>query len=310
MSSAPTTNPLDSHYAARAIRTTQKPTAFFGETPYDLESELPIALASLSQQAQPAQKSTPKSLRRHGSIFAHHASPSSCASVSSSACSSTDSLLAMPPGLGSPSSASRKPKGTRPAFLKLNNASTTAHPASPSDTSARFNFTSFLPCSPLRSQTRPASTPSPIWPPTPHTALPSPPCPEVIRQKRLAKLSRTLGEDIPAELVFPPQPSRRASEERLAPAPAPAPAAASAVSAAKRKQRRRSKTLDFGSGGAVPRSPAPFDPYFQRAPEDIPPVPALPEGAKAKREQPHEWVGEWNRDNIRDVQKALRHLRL
>jgi len=105
-----------------------------------------------------------------------------------------------------------------------------------------------------------------------------PPSPSTLqgRRKKMAKLAKQFGENVPPELVFrsdaPPKPEAPRREERA--------------------QRRRSmsvgyamtvNTIDVSSGQVV--------------------------GMGVAFSSGESWVGEWNRD-IKDVQKGLRALRV
>jgi hypothetical protein len=109
----------------------------------------------------------------------------------------------------------------------------------------------------------------------------------------MARVVRTLGEKVPAELVFPPSdldwpekkplPSTTLLESRSAPRKLKNPKA----------NRRRSASV--GSS-----------PQWQRL-LDLP-APVFASSSKAPEDQ--RWVGEWNRRNIAQVQRELRSLRL
>jgi hypothetical protein len=108
----------------------------------------------------------------------------------------------------------------------------------------------------------------------------------------MARVVRTLGENVPAELVFPasdsgrpekkPLPSTTLLESRPAPRKLANPKA----------NRRRSASV--GS-----------NPHWQRLLDLSAPV--FSSSSKAPEDQ--RWVGEWNRRNISQVQSELRSLR-
>ncbi|KAG9310270.1 hypothetical protein JVU11DRAFT_9388 [Chiua virens] len=105
-----------------------------------------------------------------------------------------------------------------------------------------------------------ATTPS-AWavPPTPTT--PMMPSEADIRRKRMAKLTRHLGEGIPPELVSAPEPKSVAAPLIHTP-------------------RQRTQSLHTHS---------------------VPP--------QSNNLAAQDWVGQWNRSNIRDVQRELRNLK-
>ncbi|CCM05673.1 uncharacterized protein FIBRA_07903 [Fibroporia radiculosa] len=122
-----------------------------------------------------------------------------------------------------------------------------------------------------------------VQPPTPSTATsarsgtlpvtpttPVPPPVTEVRRKRMAKLARTLGENIPLDLVFPPSP------KSAAPPPPSAPPTA-------KTRRRRSASVDLGA--VAPRS------------------------SRIWVTGDNSWIGEWNRRDIREVQQHLRVLK-
>lgn len=107
------------------------------------------------------------------------------------------------------------------------------------------------------------------------------------RRKRMAKLTRTLGEIIPPHLVFgarkhaPPEPEIVVSIEGYTKPVDVAPAAT-----LPRTRQRRSMSVDFGAQGALPTPPSQC---------------VWVTGNST-------WQGEWNRD-IREVQHGLRSLK-
>ncbi|KAG6333028.1 hypothetical protein ID866_6063 [Astraeus odoratus] len=265
----PTTNTLDSQQRARLIRSTRKLGALLGTTPYLLEGDAPIALLPLGTN----KKYTSKALKRQGSIFSHHQTKSSLTSLSSSSStsllslSSSSSLVSLPHSVGPgrrsadlPSSKSTGVSGVRgrhsadkpqPLYLRLNTV-----PISPTDSRL------VSPSSPIAAQT-PSNLPGTPCTPTFSTADPV-----EIRRKRMAKLARHLGENIPPELV--PAPERPSFSE---------------------EQRPKKRTTSFS--------------YV--FPKDTPFVP-MPE-IHTKPTPNQDWVGQWNRSDIRQVQQELRNLR-
>lgn len=151
------------------------------------------------------------------------------------------------------------------------------------------------PSTPTTSST--ASLPSPCTPSTPSTpntpstiqtpTTPSLPSAAELRRKRIAKLSRTLGEIIPPHLIDPsvevPK-TAGVSIPRLPLSPIAAPLARP------RSRAKRSMSMDYGRRSA----PSMTLPSI----EDVP-----------WRTVQKTWVGEWNRADIIEVQNQLRTLR-
>lgn len=110
--------------------------------------------------------------------------------------------------------------------------------------------------------------------PSPRTTPPTPttPVPDVtaIRRKRMAKLARHLGEKVPMELVF--------TTDSVSKPPTSSPGS---------YQRRRSRSV-------------------HAIPDDVRIFPNSGPVTRSKQE----WVGEWNRSSIRDVQKELRKMKI
>ncbi|KAH7919523.1 hypothetical protein BV22DRAFT_1075099 [Leucogyrophana mollusca] len=259
----PTTHTLDTAQRSRLMRSTRKLGAVLGTTPYLLEDDTPLAYTLLPI----GPVADAKKLRRQGSIFAHAQSQSvtSFSSASSSAYShspsaslvslpssfghSTESLT-VPPGLHA---ASRKTKNqNRPLYLRLNTV-----PVSPSD--LRFASSSPTTLSPHE------PTNIAVFPPTPRTPSFTQPSAAEVRRKRMAKLARHLGENVPTELVFPTPASPVKTPE-----------------ARRRNRRSMSLSVDQANLNAIAHAPV----------------------------KKQDWVGEWNRDDIRDVQRELRNLRV
>lgn len=263
----PTTNTLDSQQRARLIRSTRKLGALLGTTPYLLEGD-GFSVTLIQIGGGKLKKRTPTALKRQGSIFSHHQTQSLSLTPSSSMSSlslhtvdpgsdgtqdprSAEITAARPLGIsrGRSCRAADKP---RPLYLRLNPV-----PVSPTDT----RFASFPP-SPT------GCPPTSDLPSTPCTPNFSAPDPADVRRKRMAKLTRHLGENIPPELVPPTCsiPKRSVS------------------------QRHRQQSMSV----SIP------------TPNDTPFAP-IPSVSSLVRDQ--DWVGHWNRSDIRDVQKELRNLR-
>ncbi|KAH0838697.1 hypothetical protein J3R83DRAFT_7025 [Lanmaoa asiatica] len=258
----PTTNILGSEQRERLIRSTRKLGAVLGTTPYILENDTSFTMFPLG-------KITSRASKRQGSIFTHrqldslsitssststtsscHPSPSaSSVAISQSIApgmQSTESLQINPPGLHT--TRRRRSGDEAPQLcLRLNTA-----PVSLTDGRVA---SSLSPCTPL--------------PPTPTT--PTEPNPSEIRRKRMAKLSRHLGETIPTELVFAAESAPRSV--MVSPSCPP------------RKPTQSVHGMRTKAAGICDNRPT-----------------------LGQSEQ--DWVGEWNRSNIIEVQKELRNLRV
>lgn len=221
----PTFNTLDSHQRTRLIRSTRKLGDVLGTTPQLVESDWPLSQPTRSSSTDRPPRDRK---RRQGSIFEY--SPAAWPftyDYASSSASSSASSLAIPrrsmdssesdsgmsshslPSLPTPKSFARhvrdksRSMGKRtplptPLVLRLN-----AVPLPPSD--PRLHPTS--PKTPVPSKAATLAPPTsthlnvPLTPTTPLT--PSTPTAAETRRKRLAKLKRTLGENVPLELISP-----------------------------------------------------------------------------------------------------------
>ncbi|KAH7884071.1 hypothetical protein F5I97DRAFT_1898067 [Phlebopus sp. FC_14] len=220
-----------------------------------------------------------KALKRQGSIFTHHHAQShsvtslnsvSTASLHSSSPSASlislpkstapsmqtgESVPVTPPGLSSHIRGRSSAEKPRPLYLRLNTV-----PVSPTDN----RFPSSLPPTPTSRASISHFPPSPSSP----SFFTTPDIAEV-RRKRMAKLARTLGENVPTELVFASEasPARPAADET--------------------RRKRRSMSVSHAYSKDAP--------FVHR---------------KASSSRPkQDWVGEWNRGDIREVQKELRNLK-
>ena len=279
----PTTHKLDSVQRIRVMRSSRKLGAVLGATPFLIESSgcsISATLHPASSQHENDYRRVPsptqiKRHRRQGSIFEEH----SIHSESSHSCdprSSKESLLtivgsstdevAMPLVLGAKSRRSGDAPG--PLVLCLNTIS-----LSPPDSHS-------TPLSPLSANTE--------VPPTPIT--PIEPSRAEARRRKMARVVRTLGENVPAELVF-----QSSDTEKPENTPKPKKLVSSrsmSRSQSTKSHRRRSASLGSNS-------------QWQRL-LDLP-APVFSSGTRAPEDQ--RWVGEWNRRNIAQVQRELRALR-
>lgn len=279
----PTVNNLDAQARTRLLRSTRKLGVVLGATPFLVEVTSPTA----SSNSVPITPRT-KAYRREGRFFGH--SPSSSISSDSDW---DDSFLAMdargtsletslPPlsvslSIESPTktksskSASKKPLA-QPLLLRLRS----------------------VPIAPARSTTQKKAIrplpPTPLSPAFSYNSTSiegdSPDKERDARRKKMAKLTRTLGENIPPELVFPTPPSSsrssledtspsappkprsksiskpKAKVRALPPPPASAPTPTTAPSAqlrptlAERRNQRRPRSLSLGSSAEFRRAVA------------------------------------------------------
>ncbi|KZT00354.1 uncharacterized protein LAESUDRAFT_732376 [Laetiporus sulphureus 93-53] len=261
----PTTNHLDPRERARLMRSARKLGNVLGSTPQLLESEPAAAtpIARLPIGPSPGRSGSIKSVSsfRQGSICSRASTPSL---YSSSSTNSSVVSLALPPphasceSLPEPRLYSTKHKKARkskelprPLVLRLN-----AVPLPPSDRRL------------------------PGLPPTPSTAVPTTPIspttpvapsPEETRRKRMAKLKRTLGENIPLDLVFPRHTRTSSSSPPRSP---------------NRAGRHRNMSVDLGREAPQPSR-----------------------SSRVWVTGTDKWVGEWNRKDIFEVQQQLRTLK-
>lgn len=135
----------------------------------------------------------------------------------------------------------------------------------------------------------------------------------------MAKLTRTLGENIPPELVFgsnPPPLTRRPSTQKGVSAPihADAPVVLSPVPQSKKRAGGRPRSLTLGS---IP-TPTSTPQYAMRGTTSLDSPRHQPIGQmeaewgrreNGVRRKEREWSGEWNMQDMGDVVKALRQLR-
>lgn len=282
----PTTNKLDSVQRTRVMRSSRKLGAVLGATPFLIESNGCSITATLhTASSQPendhVRASSPMQIKRHRrqcSIVEEppiHSELSPFSLRSLDLGSSKESLLTMvessieeDPVLLAKSQ--RSADAPRPLFLYLNSA-----PLSPPDGDVPLEP---IPLTPLSAKTEVPQTPT-----TPielsHTEA---------RRRKMARVVRKLGENVPAELVF--QSSDAGWTETTHVQTAKLVGSRSIRST--KSHRRRSASLGSNS-------------QWQRLLEL--PAPVFSSGARAPEDQ--RWVGTWNRRNIAQVQRELRALR-
>ena len=352
----PTFNTLDGRQRARLIRSTRKLGDVLGTTPLLVEEEY-----DLRHKPLPISPPSRDRKRRQGSIFEfpppsgpypyNYASSSANSSVSSLALprssldsNQSDASAHSASSLPTPKSFSRhvreKSKGKRtplptPLVLRLN-----AVPLPPSDPRVQPptpDTGATLTPSNLLSVPHTTGLSLPVTPTTPRT--PSTPTVTETRRKRLAKLKRTLGENVPAELIMPvnrlvrpnstspihppaapqdntpparsavPRPQHPRTQKKSVPPP-------SAARAPAKTSRRRSMSVDLSARPTPPPPPsvkAARPRAHARSPSHSPPVTSPRSDADAAGgwvTGASSWTGEWNRKDIREVQSQLRNLRL
>ncbi|KIM75293.1 hypothetical protein PILCRDRAFT_827394 [Piloderma croceum F 1598] len=271
----PTANTLKPHQRSRLMKSTQKLGKILGTTPYLLESsDLPITLLPVGGPR--------KSAKAPRSVFTHSASSSvSSFGSESPLTSSSISLTSLPSSNGSydvlplarpgfsDTKHSRSKEAPTPLVIRLHTV-----PVSPSNE----RFASSLPSTP--STAVPITTTKYSFPPTPCTPTFDQ---SEIRRKRMAKLTRHLGETIPPHLIS------------ATPVDSPE---ADMVSA----RKRRSMSVD--GINAVEDIDIVSELGFS---QHKPAVSFCPKPQVQARLT--SWVGEWNRDDMQEVQKQLRALR-
>jgi hypothetical protein len=109
-----------------------------------------------------------------------------------------------------------------------------------------------------------------------------------VRRRKMARVVRTLGENVPPELVFHHQSESDRSEKTALPESRSSPRKLTNS----KSGRRRSASVGSGT-------------QWQRL-LDLP-APVFSSSSKAPEDQ--RWVGAWNRRNIAQVQRELRTLR-
>jgi len=257
----PTTNKLDAVQRARVMRYSRKLGAVLGTTPFLLEScgsTVPVTLTRLDSRA-----------KRHHHQRSTFDEPRS--SMESLLSTSDDSSVESDAPLVVTTKPHRVEGKPRPLiFLD-------AVPLTSSDS---------------RVQATPRLTRSPSLdvPPTPTT--PTQASSVEARRRKMARVMRTLGENVPPELVF--QPSGKDSlENHLVPTTMvlDTRSVSHKRSAAKISRRRSASVGATTQWQRVLDLPAPVFSSSSKAPED------------------QRWVGKWNRRNIAQVQHELRNLR-
>jgi hypothetical protein len=268
----PTTNKLDAVQRARVMRSSRKLGAVLGTTPFLLESCGVTVPATLHPASRPdgahRTRAVPSHVKRHHrqcSILEEPRASSESLplpSLSRSSSSSKESLLSTS-DCSTEESLVPLMLAAKSPFVRETQRLVLVHsvPLPPSD--------------PL--------SPNADVPPTPTTPV-EPNCAEA-RRRKMARVMRTLGENVPPELVF-------RTEKDSSSAPTALSRTRSTPTSHSHHHRRRSASVDSTS-------------QWQRLVEL--PAPVFASGSKAPEDQ--SWVGEWNRRNIGQVQRELRGLR-
>ena len=282
----PTTNKLDSVQRTRVIRSSRKLGAVLGATPFLIESSgcsIPATLhpASSQHEKDRGRVASPTQIKRHRRQCSIFEEPPISSEISHTydPRSSKESLLTMvgssmdevPMPLALVSKPRRSGDAPGPLVLCVNSV-----PLSPPDSHS-------VPLSPLSANTE--------VPPTPTT--PIEPSRAEARRRKMARVVRTLGENVPAELVFQSSDTGRPENTAVQTKTTKLVSSRSmSRSLSTKSQRRRSASLGSNS-------------QWQRLLEL--PEPVFSSGTRAPEDQ--RWVGAWNRRNIAQVQRELRALR-
>ncbi|KAH9072833.1 hypothetical protein EDB83DRAFT_135104 [Lactarius deliciosus] len=285
----PTINKLDSVQRTRVMRSSRKLGAVLGATPFLIESNgcsitATLHTASSQHENDHVRASSPMQIKRHRrqcSIVEEppihsELSPSSLLSLDLG--SSKESLLTMVessieevPVLLAKSQ--RSADAPRPLLLYLN-----AAPLSPPDSDVPLEP---IPLTPLSAKTEVPQTPTtPIEPS--HTEA---------RRRKMARVVRKLGENVPAELVFQSPDAGWIETTHVQTAKL---VSSRSISHSRSTKSNRRRSASLGSNS-----------QWQRLLEL--PAPVFSSGARAPEDQ--RWVGTWNRRNIAQVQRELRALR-
>ncbi|KAH9047272.1 hypothetical protein EDB84DRAFT_1264100 [Lactarius hengduanensis] len=264
----PTTNKLDSVQRTRVMRSSRKLGAVLGATPFLIESNgcsITATLHTASSQLENdhVRASSPMQIKRHRRQCSIVEEPPIHSELSPF--SLQDPVLL--------AKCQRSADAPRPLFLYLNST-----PLSPPDSDVPLEP---IPLTPLSAKTEVPQTPTtPIEPS--HTEA---------RRRKMARVVRKLGENVPAELVFQSSDAGWTETTHVQTAKLVGSRSISHLRSAK-SQRRRSASLGSNS-------------QWQRLLEL--PAPVFSSGARAPEDQ--RWVGAWNRRNIAQVQRELRALR-
>jgi hypothetical protein len=285
----PTINKLDAAQRARVMRSSRKLGAVLGTTPFLLEScgsTMPVTLHRASTTRDDTHSRTLLSQTKHHrhhhrqySIFEEGRTSSESLPPllpSHTSSSSKESLLSM-----SDSSVEAEDSSV-PLMLAVRSLHPGVNPRPLillNSVSHSSDDDSHVPCAALS----PVSSSLDV-PPTPTTPIQL--SHTEVRRRKMARVVRTLGENVPPELVFRRMDSEGWSEMTSESRSSPRKPTNS------KGNRRRSASVGSNT-------------QWQRLLEL--PAPVFSSGSKAPDDQ--RWVGEWNRRNIGQVQRELRSLR-
>jgi hypothetical protein len=295
----PTINKLDSVQRTRAMRSSRKLGAVLGATPFLIESKgcsisATLHPASSKHENDHGSVASPTQIKRHHRQYSIIEEPlidseiSLFAPLSRDPESSKELLLAqsesstdeVPMPLVLAAKSRRSGDAPRPLVLCLDSAPFTLHDS---------NSLPSVPLTPLSAIAE--------VPPTPTT--PMEPSRAEARRRKMARVVRTLGENVPAELVFQPSDTGRpentpVQSAKLLSARSRSISRSLSVSRSLSTKSHRRRSASLGSNSQWQRLlelPAPVFSSSTRAPED------------------QRWVGVWNRRSIGQVQRELRALR-
>jgi hypothetical protein len=219
----------------------------------------------------PLGKTTSRVSKRQGSLFTHQQSSSLSVTSSSTSTTSVHHPSPSASSIALPQIVSPGTQSTEPLPMNPPGLSSTRRRRSGDKIPQLYLRLNKVPVSPTDDRVASSLPPTPCTPTPPTPITPSVPDVAEVRRKRMAKLARHLGENIPAELVF-------ASESASKPA----------TISANSRTRRRTQSVHIMRAEAACISDN--RPSFGRSRQD--------------------WVGEWNRSNIKDVQRGLRNLKV
>jgi hypothetical protein len=285
----PTTNKLDAVQRARVMRYSRKLGAVLGTTPFLLEScgsTMPATLYPASRHNSTRSSHAKRLQHRQRRDFDDQPRASSESlplPFSATASSSKDSLL-------STSDDSHSVKSDVPLVLATKShhrPGGTARPLIFLDTVSRSSSDTLVQATP-----RLTCSSSSDVPPTPST--PRQLSTAEARRRKMARVMRTLGEKVPAELVFQASDKDGVENEND-------PVSTTMLLDTRPVSRTRSTTISNRRRSASVGSST----QWQRLLEL--PAPVYSSGANAPDDQ--RWAGEWNRRNIGQVQRELRALK-
>ncbi|KAF7981343.1 hypothetical protein HWV62_33789 [Athelia sp. TMB] len=290
----PTVNRLNTVQRTRLIKSTDKLARVLGTTPHVLEEHQ----SPFAPKGKGIKKGV-KAIRRQGGLYGGYASSSSNDSCLGATNSSVESLSssseAEEPSLPSlpafPNKGKRGKKIPPPLFIRLNTV-----PVSPSD--ARFGSST-----PLSSNPSTCTSPT-----TPSTLTP---------RSRSTRTSRSRTASTPTKSAHTSRIRSRA-RSKAAPRCDFPPTPCTPVFTSTEIKRKRLAKLARHLGEHVPahlvlgpaRQPSLVGPPSVRGKRDLG-VPVMQESRRAAAgKRVPSWTGEWNRTDMRDVQRQLRALKL